>query len=132
MPLFQDSSDLSDGVGFCALLAFYCPDELAISEITVPAPGEPLNVSESIWNLQLLQRVCRESLPFNVLHFQYEDLLYFTDSLKTNLFSFLADLFNLLELKPASVVKPLGTRSMSVRSGKFYFVCGGDRERNIV
>ncbi|CAG7719003.1 unnamed protein product [Allacma fusca] len=118
LPLFQDLSDLSDGVGLCSLLAFYCQDELSLNELTVPTPGEPLNVSESLWNLQLVQRVCRDSLPYNVCHFTFEDILYFHESMKQNMLCFLADLFNQLELHPAPNVKLLGScNAIPIRPG---------------
>ncbi|CAL8144364.1 unnamed protein product [Orchesella dallaii] len=112
LPLFQDLTDLADGVGLCSLLAFYCQEELALSEISVPNPGEPLSVSDSLWNLQLVHRVCRDSLPYNVCHFTFEDVLYLHESMKQNMLNFLADLFNQLELHPASCVKLLGSHQM--------------------
>lgn len=112
LPLFQDLTDLADGVGLCSLLAFYCQEELALSEISVPNPGEPLSVSDSLWNLQLVQRVCRDSLPYNVCHFTFEDVLYLHESMKQNMLNFLADLFNQLELQPAQCVKLLGSHQM--------------------
>lgn len=112
LPLFQDLADLADGVGLCSLLAFYCQEELALSEISVPNPGEALSVSDSLWNLQLVHRVCRDSLPYNVCHFTYEDVLYLHESMKQNMLNFLADLFNHLELQPANCVKLLGSHQM--------------------
>ena len=126
LPLFQDLSDLSDGVGLCGLLAFYCPDELSLSELTVPTPGEPLSVSESLYNLQLVQRVCRDSLPYNVCHFSFEDILYFHESMKQNMLCFLADLYNQVELHPAPNVKLLGSSNnlIPLRPGtSFIFPC---------
>jgi len=119
LPLFQDLSDLADGVGVCSLLAFYCQEELALSEITVPNPGEPLSVSDSLWNLQLVQRVCRDSLPYNVCHFALEDVLYLHESMKQNMLNFLADIFNQLELHPSPNVKLLGSHQIPIRPGEF-------------
>jgi len=120
LPLIQDMSDLNDGVGLCSLLAFYCQDDLALSEIAVPNPDEPLNVSDSIWNVQLIHRVCRDSLPYNVCHLALEDVLYLHDSMKQNVLNFMTDLFNQLELHPTENVKLLGSHQIiPIRPGMF-------------
>ncbi|XP_035706191.1 patronin isoform X5 [Folsomia candida] len=117
LPLFQDLSDLADGVGLCSLFAFYCQTELRLSEIAIPLPGETLSVPDSLWNLQLVQRVCKDSLPYNACHFALEDILYLHESMKQNMLNFLADIFSQLELRPSSSVKLLGSHHISIRPG---------------
>jgi calmodulin-regulated spectrin-associated protein len=100
------------------LLAFYCQSELALSEIAVPVPGEPLSVPDCLWNIQLVQRVCKESLPYNVCHFALEDVLYLHESMKQNMLNFLADIFNQVELQPSASVKLLGSHQIAIRPGE--------------
>jgi calmodulin-regulated spectrin-associated protein len=94
----------------CALIALYCPDKLNWSEIA----GIAGNVSEtstdnnsnnqsmadSLYNIQLVQRFCRDSLPFNFCHLSIEDVVYLHDSIRSNMTCFLADLFTGLEIRP--------------------------------
>ena len=50
--------------------------------------------------MQLVQRFCSSSLPFNCCHLSIEDFVYLHDSVRLNLVCFVADLFALLELQP--------------------------------
>merc|ERR1719187_1954092 len=47
-PRIQDLSDLSDGIGLAALVAFYCPQELSWSEIAV---ADTPSIADSLYNI---------------------------------------------------------------------------------
>ena len=109
----QDVSDLADGMGICALVALYCPEKLNWSEIAgiagnvsaaAPTDNHSNNQSmaDSLYNIQLVQRFCRDSLPFNFCHLSIEDVVYLHESIKLNITCFLADLFTGLEVRPVS------------------------------
>merc|ERR1711983_270089 len=57
-------------------------------------------MADSLYNIQLLQRFCKDSLPFNVCHLSIEDIVYMHDSIRLNVLAFLTDLFVGLEVKP--------------------------------
>ena len=75
----QDLTDFTDGVGLTSVIAFYCPDELLWSEISV---GDPPSMSDSLCNIQLFQRFCVDALPFNICYLSMEDLFYVHSSIK--------------------------------------------------
>ena len=95
-------SDLSNGVGFASLLALYCPDEFPWSDIAGVSSGTNVapSMSDSLYNLQLVQRFCRDALPFNFCHLSLEDVVYMHESIRVNVLCFLADLFSGLEVRP--------------------------------
>ena len=97
----QDLSDFSDGVGLTTVIAFYCPDELLWSEISV---GDPPSMSDSLCNIQLFQRFCVDALPFNICYLSMEDIFYLHSSIKLVLQCLLADLFSVLETRPVKCV----------------------------
>ena len=72
-PLQQDISDLSDGTCLAGLVSLYCPDELSWPEI---AFSEPPRIADSLYNLQLVERFCREALPYSPHFLTLEDVLY--------------------------------------------------------
>ena len=108
----QDLSDISDGFALCALIALYCPEKLNWSEIAGIAGdvsdastdnnSNNQSMADSLYNIQLVQRFCRDSLPFNFCHLSIEDVVYLHDSIRTNIMCFLADLFNGFEIRPVS------------------------------
>ena len=108
----QDLSDISDGFSLCALIALYCPEKLNWSEIagiagnvsdaTTDNNSNNQSMADSLYNIQLVQRFCRDSLPFNFCHLSIEDVVYLHDSIRSNMICFLADLFNGFEVRPVS------------------------------
>ena len=107
LPKLQDLSDFSDGVGLTAVAALYCPEDLLWSEITL---GDPPTMSDSLCNIQLFQRFCSESLPYSICHLSIEDIFYLHSSIKLAISCLLADLFTVLEVKPAKCVQLPGVR----------------------
>ena len=69
----QDLSDLSDGVGLSAVISLYCPDDLLWTEIAL---GDPPSMADSLYNIQLAQRFCHDTLPYNISHLTIEDVVY--------------------------------------------------------
>ncbi|XP_042234616.1 uncharacterized protein LOC121874529 isoform X5 [Homarus americanus] len=115
MPVFpriQDLSDLSDGIGLAALVAFYCPQELPWGDIAV---ADPPSIADSLYNIGLVIRFCQESLPYNPCLLTKEDIVYMHSSVKQNVLAFAAELFFLLELEPVSCVSLPGTKKTSTK-----------------
>ncbi|XP_059087795.1 patronin-like isoform X3 [Tigriopus californicus] len=104
-PKVQDLSDLSDGVGLAVVISLYCPDELAWTEIAL---GDPPSMADSLYNIQLVQRFCQSTPSFNHCHLSIEDFVYLHASIKQNVICFMADLFNILEVKPIRPAKVPG------------------------
>lgn len=104
-PKVQDLSDLSDGVGLAVVISLYCPDELAWTEIAL---GDPPSMADSLYNIQLVQRFCQSTPSFNPCHLSIEDFVYLHASIKQNVICFMADLFNILEVKPIRPAKVPG------------------------
>ncbi|KAF0306342.1 Patronin [Amphibalanus amphitrite] len=104
-PLQQDISDLSDGTCLAGLISLYCPDELSWPEI---AFSDPPRIADSLYNLQLVEKFCREALPYSPHFLTLEDILYMHSSVKQNLLVLLADLFYLFEINPAKCVRQPG------------------------
>ena len=108
----RDLSDVSDGFALCALIALYCPEKLNWSEIAGIAGDNSesstdnnsnnQSMADSLYNIQLVQRFCRDALPFNFCHLSIEDVVYLHDSIRTNMVCFLADLFSGLEVRPVT------------------------------
>ncbi|XP_071453571.1 patronin isoform X2 [Hetaerina americana] len=107
--------DLKDGACLAALVCFYCPEEVSWSEIHLPPPPPlPPLMSDAIHNLCLVRDFCHRccappssptsySFPF---HLAPEDVAYLqSSSTRQNLVTFLADLFNLLEIHPVKCVR---------------------------
>ncbi|KAK8401555.1 hypothetical protein O3P69_001012 [Scylla paramamosain] len=111
-PRIQDLSDLSDGIGLAALVAFYCPQELSWQDIAV---ADPPSIADSLYNVGLVIRFCQESLPYNPCLLTKEDVVYMHSSVKQNVLAFAAELFFLLELEPVSCVSLPGSRKMSAK-----------------
>ncbi|XP_050688722.1 uncharacterized protein LOC126981544 isoform X16 [Eriocheir sinensis] len=111
-PRIQDLSDLSDGIGLAALVAFYCPQELSWQDIAV---ADPPSIADSLYNVGLVVRFCQESLPYNPCLLTKEDIVYMHSSVKQNVLAFAAELFFLLELEPVSCVSLAGNRKMSTK-----------------
>ncbi|XP_066967190.1 uncharacterized protein Patronin isoform X12 [Macrobrachium rosenbergii] len=109
-PRIQDLSDLSDGIGLAALIAFYCPQELQWGDIAV---ADPPSIADSIYNIGLVIKFCQESLPYNPCLLTKEDIVYMHSSIKQNVLAFVAELFFLLELEPVSCVSLPGTKRTS-------------------
>ena len=78
-------------------MSLYCPDGLPCSSIAL---GDPPTMADSLYNIQLLQRFCKDCLPFNFCHLTIEDLVYLHDSIRQNVLCFLTDLYVGLEAKP--------------------------------
>ncbi|XP_046402520.1 patronin isoform X4 [Ischnura elegans] len=115
LPEAKKIEDLKDGACLAALICFYCPEEVSWSEIHVPPPPPlPPLVSDAIHNLCLVRDFCHRccappssptsySFPF---HLAPEDVAYLqSSSTRQNLVTFLADLFNLLEIHPVKCVR---------------------------
>ena len=96
-PKVNDLSDLTDGVAITSLMSLYCPDAMNWSSIAL---GDPPSMADSLYNIQLLQRFCKDTLPFNFCHLSIEDIVYMHDSIRQNVLCFLSDLFVGLEVKP--------------------------------
>ncbi|XP_071548392.1 LOW QUALITY PROTEIN: uncharacterized protein Patronin [Panulirus ornatus] len=111
-PRIQDLSDLSDGIGLAALIAFYCPQELPWGDIAV---ADPPSIADSLYNIGLVIRFCQESLPYNPCLLTKEDIVYMHSSVKQNVLAFAAELFFLLELEPVSCVSLPGTKKTSTK-----------------
>ena len=90
-------SELSDGAGLASVIALYCPDDLNWTDIAL---GSPNSMADSLYNIQIVQRFCSESLPFNCCHLSIEDFVYGHASIRQNVVCFLADLFVMFEVKP--------------------------------
>lgn len=76
MPNFPDVKDLRslcDGVPLAALISYYCPDELPWTQLKISYLP---NVSESLHNLNLVQRFCQDYLPTSIFHMMPEDITY--------------------------------------------------------
>ena len=39
-------------------------------------------MSDSLYNIQLVQKFCREALPFNICHLTIEDMVYLHESIR--------------------------------------------------
>ena len=61
-------------------------------------------MSDSLCNIQLFQRFCHDSLPFNICYLSMEDIFYLHSSIKLVLQCLLADMFSVLEVRPAKCV----------------------------
>ena len=90
----------------------YCPDKLNWSEIAgIAGDNSELStdnnsnnqrMADSLYNIQLVQRFCRDALPFNFCHLSIEDVVYLHDSIRSNMVCFLADLFSGFEVRPVT------------------------------
>ena len=96
-PKVNDLSDLTDGVAISSVMALYCSEGLPWSSVAL---GDPPSMADSLYNIQLLQRFCKDSLPFNVCHLSIEDIVYMHDSIRQNVLCFLTDLYVGLEVRP--------------------------------
>ncbi|XP_076064083.1 calmodulin-regulated spectrin-associated protein patronin isoform X3 [Oratosquilla oratoria] len=109
-PRIQDLSDLSDGIGLSALIAFYCPEELSWADIAV---GDTPSIADSLYNIGLVMKFCHDALPYNPCLLTKEDIVYMHSSVKQNVLAFCAELFFLFELEPVSCVSLPGTKKSS-------------------
>lgn len=98
-PKVNDLSDLTDGVAITSVMSLYCPEDLAWNSIAL---GDPPSMADSLYNIQLIQRFCKDVIPFNVCHLSIEDIVYMHDSIRQNVLCFLTDLFVGLEVKPVT------------------------------
>ena len=51
-------SELTDGVGLCAVVSLYCPNELPWTEVAL---GEPPSMADSLYNIQVHTVMCEDS-----------------------------------------------------------------------
>ena len=72
-PELRELADLCDGVNLLGLLAFYCPEEV---DWTLIASNEPFSMADCLYNLEMVQKFCAESLPYNIFHLGLEDMVY--------------------------------------------------------
>merc|ERR1719400_2302069 len=72
--------------------------------------GDPPSMSDSLCNIQLFQRFSSGSLPYSICHLSIEDIFYLHSSIKLAVSCLLADLFTVLEVKPAKCVALPGVR----------------------
>ncbi|XP_022242530.1 calmodulin-regulated spectrin-associated protein 2-like isoform X2 [Limulus polyphemus] len=104
IPIIEDLADLCDGCSLSSLLSFYCPNYLHWKEICLL---EPMNLSDSVYNLQLIEQFCTQTLPHDIYFLTLEDMLYMHSSLRQNVLAFIADLMFLFEIRPAKcVIRP--------------------------
>lgn len=94
--------DNTDGCALAALLHYYCPDAVPLEDICVK---ETMSLADSLYNLQLIQEFCRENLS-NCCHFTLEDMLYASNTIKSNYLVFMAELFWWCEVVKPSFVQP--------------------------
>ncbi|XP_057190985.1 calmodulin-regulated spectrin-associated protein 2 isoform X2 [Triplophysa rosa] len=94
--------DNTDGCALAVLLHYYCPDAVPRKDICVK---ETMSLADSLYNLQLIQEFCRENLN-NCCHFTLEDMLYASNSIKSNYLVFMAELFWWCEVVKPSFVQP--------------------------
>ncbi|KAI6217484.1 Calponin-homology (CH) domain-containing protein [Aphelenchoides fujianensis] len=90
-------SDLCDGTCISAVVAFYRPHEVDLRDINF---NDPISISDCRYNLGILKNFCENCLPWNVFHFEIEDILVLHESLQSNVNAFLADLFFFFEPLP--------------------------------
>ncbi|XP_076361830.1 patronin-like isoform X2 [Tachypleus tridentatus] len=104
IPIIEDLADLSDGCSLNSLLSFYCPNYLHWKEICF---HDPMKLSDSVYNLQLIEQFCTQILPCDIYFLTLEDMLYMHSSLRQNVLAFIADLMFLFEIRPAKcVIRP--------------------------
>uniref|UniRef100_A0A0P5T5D5 Calmodulin regulated spectrin-associated protein 1 1 (CAMSAP1L1) n=1 Tax=Daphnia magna TaxID=35525 RepID=A0A0P5T5D5_9CRUS len=104
-PELRELGDLSDGMSLLGLLAFYAPDLVDWTRI---ATNEPFSMADCLYNLELVHKFCSESIPNNIFHLGLEDIVYMHSSVRQNVLAFLADLFYILEVRPAKCIRPPG------------------------
>ncbi|GAB6019537.1 hypothetical protein CHUAL_001111 [Chamberlinius hualienensis] len=101
LSLLQDLSDLSNGCCLNALISYYCPHIFRWQSICL---NSPMSMADSLHNLQLVQRFCKEHLPYDPCFLTLEDLVYLHSSVTQNILVLLAELFFLFEIRPAKCV----------------------------
>ncbi|CAM1328725.1 Uncharacterised protein PB.8716, partial [Pycnogonum litorale] len=111
IPSIQDLSDLNDGCCLALLLSFYCPDYFSWQDICL---NDSLSLADSLYNLQLVLKFCEHTFPYDFYFLSLEDVLYMHSSIRQNILAFLADLFHVLEVKPAKCVKPPGLKDHKI------------------
>lgn len=89
--------DLCDGTCITALVSFYRPHEIIVTDICF---NDPNSLQDCRYNLGLLKNFCEVCLPWNPFHLEIEDILYLHESLQPNINAFLADLFYFFEPLP--------------------------------
>ena len=72
-PELRELSDLSDGLSLMGLIVFYCPDYVDWTRL---ATNEPFSMADCLFNLEMMQKFCAETLPYNVFHLGLEDVVY--------------------------------------------------------
>ncbi|XP_054432517.1 calmodulin-regulated spectrin-associated protein 2 isoform X2 [Pteronotus mesoamericanus] len=103
IPLVENLlKDGADGCALAALIHFYCPGVVRLEDVCLK---ETMSLADSLYNLQLVQRFCREHLA-QCCHFALEDMLYAAASIKSNYLVFLAELFWWFEVVRPSFVQP--------------------------
>ncbi|XP_068176438.1 calmodulin-regulated spectrin-associated protein 2a isoform X2 [Antennarius striatus] len=94
--------DSTDGSALGALLHFYCPQLLQLSDVCLK---ENMTLADRLYNLQLVQDFCKDNLS-SCCHFSLEDMLYASSAIKNNYLVFMAELFWWFEVDKPSFVKP--------------------------
>ncbi|MGH0139529.1 UNVERIFIED_CONTAM: hypothetical protein FKN15_022118 [Acipenser sinensis] len=94
--------DSTDGGALAALIHFYCPETVKLEDICLK---ETMSLADSLYNLQLIQEFCQESLN-GCCHFALEDMVYASSSIKNNYLVFMAELFWWFEVVKPSFVQP--------------------------
>ncbi|XP_069823591.1 calmodulin-regulated spectrin-associated protein 2 [Dendropsophus ebraccatus] len=103
IPLMENIlKDGTDGCALAALIHFYCPDVVRLEDICFK---ESMSLADSLYNLQLIQEFCQEYLN-GCCHFNLEDMLYASSSIKANYLVFMAELFWWFEVVKPSFVQP--------------------------
>lgn len=94
--------DSTDGSALGALLHFYCPQLLPLEDVCLK---ENMSLADRLYNLQLVQDFCKDNLS-SCCHFNLEDMLYASSTIKNNYLVFMAELFWWFEVVKPSFVKP--------------------------
>ncbi|KAM6948495.1 calmodulin-regulated spectrin-associated protein 2 [Aplochiton taeniatus] len=103
LPLVENLlKDNTDGCALAALVHYYCPQAVRLEDICLK---ETMSLADSLYNLQLVQEFCGDSLN-HCCHFSLEDMLYAHASVKSNYLVFMAELFWWFEVVKPSFVQP--------------------------
>ncbi|XP_064653116.1 calmodulin-regulated spectrin-associated protein 1-B-like isoform X3 [Lineus longissimus] len=102
IPLMDDLlKDIGDGSAMATLISFYCPNCLKLDDICLKPY---LAIADSLYNIQLVKKFCDSNLPRPVFHFSYNDMMYTSEILKTNLVAFFAEMFYMFEVNKVDCV----------------------------
>ena len=70
-----------NGGAITLFMSIYGPSESDQNQIRSDQTVET-SMADSLYNIQLVQKFCREALPFNVCHLTIEDMVYLHESIR--------------------------------------------------